>query len=245
MPIVATIDALADMPDRPHWDDKQPLLYGNDSYLSHQVRLVLLEKVIGFGQIFISDSQYGSYTSHDNDKNEQVDWQENWQEDLATLNPYNTLPIFVHRELILYQNTVIFEYLEERYPQYKLLPDSPIERANYRQLLWRISHDWVALADILLTHPDTLDPKKAMQARKSLTESLVTIAPLFAHKPFFLSDTLGLCDCVLATILWRLEIMQITLPAHLVRPLLHYMQRIFARENFKKSLQYRGNFYQN
>ena len=49
--------------------------------------------------------------------------------DLPDINPYNTL-VFIHRELILYNNRIIFEYLEERYhPQNKLLPENPIEKA--------------------------------------------------------------------------------------------------------------------
>lgn len=196
----------------------QPILYADDGYLSHQVRLVLLEKGIDFQESNIRDDD-------DNFEN------------LADLNPYNTLPVLLHRELILYQNMVIFEYLEERYHQYKLLPETPIERARYRQLLWRINHDWLALADTLLTHPDTLDIKQANLARKKLSESLVTIAPLFAHKPFFMSDKLGLCDCVMASMLWRLPDMNIELPSHLVRPLTSYKERLFSRTAFQKSVK--------
>lgn len=196
----------------------QPILYADDGYLSHQVRLVLLEKGIDFQESNIRDDD-------DNFEN------------LADLNPYNTLPVLLHRELILYQNMVIFEYLEERYHQYKLLPETPIERARYRQLLWRINHDWLALADTLLTHPDTLDIKQANLARKKLSESLVTIAPLFAHKPFFMSDKLGLCDCVMASMLWRLPDMNIELPSHLVRPLTNYKERLFNRTAFQKSVK--------
>lgn len=196
----------------------QPILYADDGYLSHQVRLVLLEKGIDFQESNIRDDD-------DNFEN------------LADLNPYNTLPVLLHRELILYQNMVIFEYLEERYHQYKLLPETPIERARYRQLLWRINHDWLALADTLLTHPDTLDIKQANLARKKLSESLVTIAPLFAHKPFFMSDKIGLCDCVMASMLWRLPDMNIELPSHLVRPLNNYKERLFSRTAFQKSVK--------
>lgn len=208
-----------DLPSLVPFSQTQPILYADDGYLSHQVRLVLLEKNINFIETNIREDS------------------ENF-ENLADLNPYNTLPVLVHRDLILYQNCVIFEYLEERYHHYKLLPDTPIERAKYRQLIWRIQTDWLALAEILLTHPDTLDTQKAQDARKRLSESLVTLSPLFAHKPFFLSDALGLCDCILATMLWRLEQMQIELPPNLTRPLLHYMQRLFARENFKKSIEF-------
>lgn len=195
----------------------QPILYADDGYLSHQVRLVLLEKGIEFQELHIRDDE-------DNFEN------------LADLNPYNTLPVLLHRELILYQNGIIFEYLEDRYHQYKLLPETPIERANYRQLLWRINHDWLSLADTLLMHPDTLDVKQASLARKKLSESLVTIAPLFAHKSYFMSDRMGLCDCVMACMLWQLPAMQIELPLHLTRPLTDYQQRLFSRPAFQKSL---------
>lgn len=192
------------------------ILYADDGYLSHQIRFVLFEKQIVFDELNIRQDS------------EQF-------EDLADLNPYNTLPVLVYRDLILYQNDVIFEYLEDRYYQNKLLPDTPNEKAKYRQLIWRIKQDWMAKANVLLTHADSQNPKQAEQLRKELTDSLVTLTPLFAHQPFFLSDKFGLCDCILATILCRLDIMQIQLPATLCRPILHYQQRIFEREGFQKS----------
>lgn len=195
-----------------------PLIYADDGYLSHQLRLVLLEKKIEFTETNIRDD-------------------EDFAEDLPDINPYNTLPVFIHRELILYNNRIIFEYLEDRYHQNKLLPENPIEKAQYRQLWWRIEKDWIKLADTLLTHKDTLDVNQAKVARKQLTESLVTIAPLFAHKAFFLSDTMGICDCILSSILYRLKPMGIELPLHLCRPLYQYMERMFNRPTFKTSLK--------
>lgn len=195
------------------------ILYADDGYLSHQVRFVLHEKNLVFGENNIREN------------NEQF-------EDLADLNPYNTLPVLVYRDLILYQNMVIFEYLEDRYYQNKLLPDTPNEKAKYRQLIWRINHDWLQLADILLTHSDTLDKNRADKARKQLSEHLITLSPLFAHQPYFLSDKIGLCDCILLPMLYRLEEMDIYLPANLSRPLLQYMQRMFARPTFQQSLHF-------
>lgn len=193
------------------------ILYADDGYLSHQVRLVLHEKQLSFDELNIRQDEHF--------------------EDLADLNPYNTLPVLVYRDLILYQNMVIFEYLEDRYYQNKLLPETPNERAKYRQLIWRINHDWLTKADILLTHPDTLNIEQANKTRQDLTNSLITLSPLFSHQPFFLSDKMGLCDCLLASILYRLDEMQIQLPSALCRPILQYQQRIFSREAFQKSLK--------
>lgn len=197
-----------------------PVLYADDGILSHQVRLVLLEKQIDFEIINIRSFEH-----------------EDKIEDLADLNPYNTLPVFIHRDLVLYQNNVIFEYLEDRYHQYKLLPDLPAERAKYRQLIWRIEGDWLKQAMILLTHRDTLDKKAALLSHQALSQSLVTLSPLFAHQPFFLSDKMGLCDCLLATMLYRLNTMNIDLPSHLTRPLQLYMKRMFERPTFQASIK--------
>ena len=72
-------------------------------------------------------------------------------------------------------------------------------------------------------------------ARKELRESLAGISPLFAEKPYFLSDELSLVDCCLLPILWRLPVLGIELPKA-AKPLLDYMEREFARPAFQASL---------
>jgi RNA polymerase-associated protein len=42
---------------------------------------------------------------------------------------------------------------------------------------------------------------------------------------------------LLGAMLYRLEEMQIELPAHLIRPLLEYQKRIFERESFLSSIE--------
>lgn len=208
-----------------------PILYADDGYLSHQVRLALLEKQIGFDEVSVPAL---ATPASDNNAPDSTVFS---REDLADLNPYNTLPVLVVKDLVLYHNAVIFEYLEDRYPAYRLLPETPNTRAQYRQLMWRIGQDWLQLADVLLTHADTLDTTRAQAARQALTDSLVTLSPLFAQRVYFLSDTFGLCDCLLAPMLYRLPAMQITLPTTLCRPLLNYCARVFARPTFQASLK--------
>ena len=72
-------------------------------------------------------------------------------------------------------------------------------------------------------------------ARKELRESLTGVSALFADKPFFLSDEMSLVDCCLLPILWRLPRLGIELPRP-AKPLLDYMERMFAREAFQASL---------
>ncbi|WP_367103635.1 glutathione S-transferase N-terminal domain-containing protein [uncultured Psychrobacter sp.] len=194
----------------------QLILYADNGYDSHVVRLLLEEKRLAY------------YLSRLHSER---------PEDLTELNPYHTLPVLQQREIALYEINVIFEYLEERYHTNKLLPDTPQERAQFRQLAWRIQHDWLLLGKRLLMHPDSFNKTEAALAKKQLTDSLITLSPLFAHKPYFMADNFGWCDVLLAPLLWRLEEMDIVLPRAISRPLLNYQTRVFERDSFQRSVK--------
>lgn len=194
----------------------QLILYADDGYSSHVVRLLLEEKKLAY------------YLSRLHSER---------PEDLTELNPYHTLPVLQQREIALYEINVIFEYLEERYHANKLLPDTPQERAQFRQLAWRIQHDWLVLGKRLLMHPDSFNKAQAALAKKQLSDSLITLSPLFAHKPYFMADEFGWCDVLLAPLLWRLEEMGIELPRAISRPLFDYQKRVFERDSFQKSVR--------
>ena len=54
--------------------------------------------------------------------------------ELAELNPYNTLPTLVDRDLVLYDAEIMMADLDERFPHPPLLPVYPGARAQSR--LW-------------------------------------------------------------------------------------------------------------
>ncbi|WP_066803562.1 glutathione S-transferase N-terminal domain-containing protein [Moraxella oblonga] len=191
----------------------QFLLYADDGYDSHVVRLLLEEKEVKYHLVMSPE-----------------------RSELTELNPYATLPILASRELVLYEIGVMFEYFEERLGANKLLPPTPQERAKIRLLAWRLQQDWLKLGRILLTHPDSFDKQSAIYAKKCLSDSLITLSPLFARTEFFMSDNFGVCDVWLAPLLWRLPDMGIELPEKHCRPLINYMERVFARPTFKRTL---------
>ncbi|WP_110948507.1 glutathione S-transferase N-terminal domain-containing protein [Pseudomonas bohemica] len=182
-------------------------------HYSHRVRIVLAEKGVSAEIIDVVEGRHPAK--------------------LIEVNPYGSVPTLVDRDLALYESTVVMEYLDERYPHPPLLPVYPVARANSRLLIHRIQRDWCALVDVILDARS----KEAVraQARKELRESLAGVSPLFAEKPFFLSDEQSLVDCCLLPILWRLPILGIELPRP-AKPLLDYMERQFAREAFQASL---------
>ena len=155
-------------------------------------------------------------------------------EDLAEINPYNTLPTLADRDLALYEANVIMEYLDERFPHPPLLPVYPVQRALSRLWITRVEKEWSSRLDILMAGKgrETILSK----ARKELRESIIAIAPIFAEKPYFMNDEFSLVDCCVAPILWRLKEVDITLPEKSTRALHKYMQKIFERDAFRASL---------
>lgn len=185
-----------------------------NSHYSHRVRIVLAEKGVTVDIIHVDPA--------------------NPPEEIADINPYNSLPTLVDRDLALYESKVMMEYLDERFPHPPLLPVYPVARAESRQYIQRIERDWCGLVDQILAggNQKTLD-----KARKELRDNLLSVGPIFAEKPFFMHEEFTLVDCCLAPILWRLPEMDISLPqTRQSKPLLSYMERLFERPSFKESL---------
>lgn len=188
-------------------------LFSSDSCpYSHRCRIVLAEKNITVEVINIRSEE---------------DYQE-----LAEVNPYQSLPTLLDRELMLYQSSVIMEYLDERFPHPPLMPVYPVARGRSRLMIQRIEKDWYHLMNSILGGGKDAEP-----ARRSLSESLLGVAPVFAEMPFFLSEEFSLVDCCLAPLLWRLPSLGVELPARSGgRAIKDYADRLFARDSFVASL---------
>lgn len=187
------------------------LFSGDTDVYSHRVRIVLAEKGINVDIVPVDAG--------------------NLPEDLIDLNPYNSVPTLVDRELVLYGSQVIMEYLDERFPHPPLMPVDPVSRATNRLMLYRIEEDLYRHFDVVLNGSD----KAAAKAKKEIRDNLVMVSPVFEQKPYFLSDDFSLVDCALAPLLWRLPELNITLPKQ-AAPLQAYAERLFARESFQASL---------
>lgn len=186
------------------------LYSGSEDVYSHQVRLVLAEKGVSV-DIIVVDEYHPC-------------------EELVELNPYNSLPTLVDRELILYQPQVIMEYLDERFPHPPLLPVYPVSRARSRLMMYRIERDWYSLY-----HKIIAKDSRAEEYKAELRAGLMELAPVFADMPYFLSEDYTMVDCCLAPLLWRLPSLGIKFPRQ-AKPLLKYADRVFERETFKASL---------
>ena len=190
-------------------------LFSNaQDHYSHRVRLVLAEKGVTV-DVVEADEQ-------------------NKPEDLAEVNPYNSVPTLLDRDLALYEVNVIIEYLDERFPHPPLLPVYPVQRALSRLWIYRIEREWSSKLDILVAGRGSA--ADLVGAKGELRESIISTAPIFSRKPFFMNDELTLVDCCVLPILWRLKMLDINLRDKSARPLRSYMQRMFERPAFRRSL---------
>lgn len=115
-------------------------------------------------------------------------------EDLLVLNPEQRIPALAERDLLLTGPRVIAEYLEERYPHPRLLPNDPVSRARARMALDRFEQE---LFPLLIAA--TLGEKATTRsARTRLGQVLSSSARSFSARGWFLGPEFSLADCAWA-----------------------------------------------
>jgi glutathione S-transferase len=97
------------------------LLYsGPLSLFSRKVEIVLAEKKLAFERVLVPFSQTKGYAP----KHPAV----------LAANPKGQVPVLIDGDVLLYDSTVIAEYLEDKYPSPSLFPHEPANRAKCRLL---------------------------------------------------------------------------------------------------------------
>ena len=95
------------------------LYSGPLSLFSAKARIALGEKGLAHELVQVGWSRAAAYEPH--------------HPDVIALNPKRQVPILVDGDVVVYDSTLIAEYLEDRYPEPRLFPTSPAERARCRQ----------------------------------------------------------------------------------------------------------------
>ena len=87
------------------------------SPFSRKVKVVLYEKNIPFESVFVDLFKGATKT-----------------EAYLKLNPFGRVPVLIDGETVLFESTVINEYLEEKFPNPSMLPKDPVKRAKARMM---------------------------------------------------------------------------------------------------------------
>jgi len=95
------------------------LYSGPLSLFTAKVRIALDEKGLDYERVEVGWSTAHRYEPH--------------HPDVVRLNPKRQVPVLVDGDLVVYDSTLIGEYLEERHPDPPLFPKDVAERARCRQ----------------------------------------------------------------------------------------------------------------
>ncbi len=89
-----------------------------DCPFAQKVRVVLAEKELEYETVFV-DLRTSEHRQN---------------AEFLRLNPYGKVPILVDEEVVVYDSTIINEYLEDEYPHPHLMPEDSAGRARVRTL---------------------------------------------------------------------------------------------------------------
>jgi RNA polymerase-associated protein len=187
------------------------LFSARDGLESHRARLILAAKGVSYELVLVDPGKA--------------------PDDLIDLNPFQTLPTLVDRDLVLYDVNVIGEYLDERYPHPPLMPVDPLSRARIRLGIARIQRDWYPFVETMHAGGKS----QAETARKRLREQLLASIPVFKAAKFFLNPELSLADCALAPLVWRLPSLGLNLGRE-AQAIFDYGERIFRNPGYTRSM---------
>ena len=153
--------------------------------------------------------------------------------ELFELSPDASLPTLVDRDVLLFDSSIIIDYIDERFPHPPLMPIDPVTRAQFRVAMHRICRDWYAAAQSIA---NCQSAKERPALRDRLCTLLLDSVEIFKVKRFFLSDEYSLVDATIAPVLWRLPQLEVDLPGAAGQAIMRYANRIFARPAFQRSL---------
>lgn len=88
-----------------------------DCVFAQKVRVVLAEKELEYERVFVD-----------------LRAKEQQKPEFLKLNPYGKVPVLVDEDLVVYDSTIINEYLEDEYPHPPLMPADSAGRARVRLL---------------------------------------------------------------------------------------------------------------
>src|SRR3990172_1011579 len=103
-----------------------------DCPFCQKVRVVLAEKDLEYDKIFVDLRK-----------------QEQKLPDFLRLNPYGKVPVLMDEDEVIYDSTIINEYLEDEYPHPSLMPGGSGERAAARMYEDFADNSFTAQANVL------------------------------------------------------------------------------------------------
>ena len=159
------------------------LYSGPLSMFGAKVEIALREKGADFELILVDFSQERGYSPK--------------HPEVLRVNPKGQVPVFIDRDVELYDSTQIFEYLEDRWPDQELWPMTVPQRARARQL--ELASDELFFPRVArlmsmrgkpdpVDSPDWIKAREAIEAYYAKMETLLAAGREFLAGPYTYAD---------------------------------------------------------
>lgn len=156
-----------------------------DCPFCQKVRVVLAEKDLEFEKIFVDLRK-----------------QEQKSPDFLRLNPYGKVPVLVDEDEVIYESTIINEYLEDEYPIPRLMPEDSGGRARVRLLEDYCDNSFIPATTTLLAQLRKTEAERDMQrvdqAREDLRRGLYFLSDRLGQQEFLVGKEFTLADAAFA-----------------------------------------------
>ncbi|HYV56568.1 MAG TPA: glutathione S-transferase family protein [Candidatus Nitrosopolaris sp.] len=190
-----------------------------DCPFCQKVRVVLAEKDLEYEKIFVDLRK-----------------QEQKLPDFLRLNPYGKVPVLIDEDEVIYDSTIIDEYLEEEYPIPRLMPEDSQGRARVRMMEDYCDNSFIPpttmlLAQVRKTEAER-DPQRVDQAREELRRALYFLRDRLGAQNFLCGSEFSLADASFAPRIMVLGRLGIELEPALA-PVQAWIDRIRARPSVR------------
>ncbi len=145
----------------------------------------------------------------------------NKPKDLLALNPYGKVPVLVDDGAVVYESNIISEYLEEKYPEFPLMPRDLRQRARVRIWMDYCNSRLHAAAHEVLHGPDQ------EKAKGQLRNYLQALEPEIAGREYIAGE-FSLADVAFIPFFARRERYQVAIGGELPH-VKQWMDRLLAR----------------
>ena len=190
-----------------------------DCPFCQKVRVVLAEKDLEYEKIFVDLRK-----------------QEQKLPEFLRLNPYGKVPVLVDEDEVVYDSTIINEYLEDEYPLPRLMPEDSQGRARVRMLEDYCDNSFIPPTTMLLTQlrrsDAERDQQRVEQAREELRRTLYYLRDKLVGHEYLIGKEFGLADASFAPRIMVLGRLGIELEPALA-PVQAWIDRIRARPSVR------------
>ena len=146
-----------------------------DCVFAQKVRVVLAEKELEYERVFVD-----------------LRAKEQQKPEFLKLNPYGKVPVLVDEDLVVYDSTIINEYLEDEYPHPALMPADSAGRARVRLMEDFCDNSFLPSAGFVMTElakPEAeQDAERLHRYRNELARGLARLEMQFGGKEYLVGQ---------------------------------------------------------